>query len=159
VIDSGHLLNGGLRGTIRVKYPGYHGSSIMAQNSRYDRFPPVANSWGTIHPVPHRAPPLQAEEEGATNLKRTNPVSNPRLRFFHPTMGTCKHDFATCLTVPSPSSTWGETRASDQTCPGALSNGYALSTLGLQEAVAWAPGMMLIACTRVPNPSHHCLTY
>jgi hypothetical protein len=23
----------------------------MAQNSGYDRFPPAANGWGTIHPI------------------------------------------------------------------------------------------------------------
>jgi hypothetical protein len=44
--------------------PGYDGSPVKAKNSKYDRFPPVANSWGTIHPVLDLAPPLLAEEEG-----------------------------------------------------------------------------------------------
>jgi hypothetical protein len=49
----------------------------MAQNFGYDWFHPAANGWGTIHPIPDKALPLQAEEEGATNLKRTNPRDNP----------------------------------------------------------------------------------
>jgi hypothetical protein len=50
--------------TIVVKYPGYRGSLVTAQNSKYDRFPPAANDWGTIHTIPDKAPLLQAEEEG-----------------------------------------------------------------------------------------------
>jgi hypothetical protein len=49
---------------VRVLYPGYRGSPVMTQNSGYDRFPPAANDWETIHPVSDMAPPLQAEEEG-----------------------------------------------------------------------------------------------
>jgi hypothetical protein len=37
-------------------YPWYSGPPIMAQNSGYDRFPPAANGWRTIHPVPGNDP-------------------------------------------------------------------------------------------------------
>jgi hypothetical protein len=47
-----------------VKYPGYHGLSITAQNSGYDQFPPSATGWRTTHPIPDKAPPLQVEVEG-----------------------------------------------------------------------------------------------
>jgi hypothetical protein len=57
-------------------------------------------------------------------------------------MGAGNQDFTTCLTVLPPSSTWGETRASGQTRPGALGNGSALPAPGVQEAAAWAPGTM-----------------
>jgi hypothetical protein len=43
---------------VGVKYLGYYGPLIMTQNSGYDRFPPVANGWETIHPIPDKAPPL-----------------------------------------------------------------------------------------------------
>jgi hypothetical protein len=33
---------------VGVKYPGYRGSPVMAQNSRYDRFPPTGNGWGNF---------------------------------------------------------------------------------------------------------------
>jgi hypothetical protein len=36
----------------------------MTQNSGYDWFLPVANDYGTIHPVSDMAPPLPAKEEG-----------------------------------------------------------------------------------------------
>jgi hypothetical protein len=49
--------------TVGVKYRGYHRLPVTAQNSEFDGFPPVANSWGTIHAIPDKAPPLQAEEE------------------------------------------------------------------------------------------------
>jgi hypothetical protein len=39
----------------------------MVQNSEYDRFPPAANGWGTIHPVSDKAPSLQAKVEGPSN--------------------------------------------------------------------------------------------
>jgi hypothetical protein len=66
--------------TARAKYPVYYGLLVAAQNSVYDRFPQVANGWGTIHPIPDKTPPLQTEE-GATNLERTNLISNPHHRF------------------------------------------------------------------------------
>jgi hypothetical protein len=50
--------------TVGVKYPGYHGSPVTAQNSGYDQFPPAVNGWATIHLIPDKAPPLQADEEG-----------------------------------------------------------------------------------------------
>jgi hypothetical protein len=50
--------------TIRVKYPEYRGSPITVQNFGYGLFPPAANGWETIHPIPDKAPSLQAEEEG-----------------------------------------------------------------------------------------------
>jgi hypothetical protein len=37
---------------VGVIYPGYRGLPGMVQNYRYDRFPPVANGRGTMHPVP-----------------------------------------------------------------------------------------------------------
>jgi hypothetical protein len=43
---------------VRVKYPGYHGPPVTAQNFGYDRFLPTTNGWVTIHPVPDKAPPL-----------------------------------------------------------------------------------------------------
>jgi hypothetical protein len=49
---------------VGVKYPGYRGSPVTTQNFGYDRFPPAVNDWGTIHPIPDKAPPIQAEEEG-----------------------------------------------------------------------------------------------
>jgi hypothetical protein len=107
---------------VRVKYPRYRGLPVIAQNSRYNRFPPAANGWVTIHLIPDKAPPLQAEEEGQPIKKRTYPHSNPCLCFFHPTMGTGRQDFATCMTVLPPS-TRGETQTSGQTRLGALSNG------------------------------------
>jgi hypothetical protein len=64
VIGSDHPFNGGLGATVGVKYLGYRGSLVMAQNSRYDRFPLVVNGWRTIHPIPDKAPPLQDEEKG-----------------------------------------------------------------------------------------------
>jgi hypothetical protein len=39
-------------------------SVVVAQNSRYDQFPPAANSWGIIHHIPDIAPQLLVEEEG-----------------------------------------------------------------------------------------------
>jgi hypothetical protein len=41
---------------VGVIYPGYRRPPIMTQNSGYNRFPPTANSWGTIHPVPENGP-------------------------------------------------------------------------------------------------------
>jgi hypothetical protein len=52
------------KSSIGVKYPGNRESPVTAQNSRYDRFSPAANDWGTMHPIPDKAPPFQAEEEG-----------------------------------------------------------------------------------------------
>jgi hypothetical protein len=49
--------------SVRVLYPGYHGLPITIQNSGYDQFLPTANGWGTIHPVPDMAPPLQVVKE------------------------------------------------------------------------------------------------
>jgi hypothetical protein len=43
--------------TVGVKYPRYHGLSVTAQYSTYDRFPLVANGSGTIHPIPDKASP------------------------------------------------------------------------------------------------------
>jgi hypothetical protein len=50
------LLNRRLRGYYRGKIPQYHRSPITAQNFGYDQFPPVANGWGTIYPIPNKAP-------------------------------------------------------------------------------------------------------
>jgi hypothetical protein len=50
--------------TIKVLYPRYCGSPVMAQKSRYDWFPPVAQGRGTKHPIPDKVPPLLDEEEG-----------------------------------------------------------------------------------------------
>jgi hypothetical protein len=43
---------------VGVKYPEYRGPPITTQNLGYDRFPPTANGWGTIHHVPDKAPAL-----------------------------------------------------------------------------------------------------
>jgi hypothetical protein len=48
-------------------------SPVTAQNSRYDQFPLVENSWGIIHLVPDMPPPLPVEEEGPPTLKELNP--------------------------------------------------------------------------------------
>jgi hypothetical protein len=61
---------------IGVKYPRYRGPSVTAQNFGYGRFLPAANDWETIHPVRDKDPQVEAEE-GATNLKGTNPRCNP----------------------------------------------------------------------------------
>jgi hypothetical protein len=53
----------GLGATIRVLYPGYRGSSVTAQKSGFDRFPPVTHGWGTNQPIPDKVPPLLSEEE------------------------------------------------------------------------------------------------
>jgi hypothetical protein len=42
--------------TVGVIYHGYHGLPFTAQNTRYDRFPPAANDWRTIHPIPENDP-------------------------------------------------------------------------------------------------------
>jgi hypothetical protein len=59
----------GSEATIRVKYLGYHEQPVTARNSRYDRFLPVANGWGTIHPILDKDPPLRDEEEGPSTCK------------------------------------------------------------------------------------------
>ncbi len=56
VTSFGHLLNRGLGATVGVMYLGYRGLPVTAQNSGYDWFPPMANGWGTIHPVPGNGP-------------------------------------------------------------------------------------------------------
>jgi hypothetical protein len=55
------------------KNPGYHGSPVTAQKSGYDRFPPVANSWGTTHPILDMAPQLLVKEDGPPTTKELNP--------------------------------------------------------------------------------------
>jgi hypothetical protein len=49
---------------VGVLYLGYHRPLVIAQNSRYDRFPPAVDSWGTKHPVTDMVLPLLGEEEG-----------------------------------------------------------------------------------------------
>jgi hypothetical protein len=49
---------------VRVKYLGYRGLSVTAQNSGYDWFPSVGNDWGTIHPISDKTPLLQTEVVG-----------------------------------------------------------------------------------------------
>jgi hypothetical protein len=41
-----------MKGSVRVLYPRYRGTPVIAQNSGYDQFPSAANDWVTIHPVP-----------------------------------------------------------------------------------------------------------
>jgi hypothetical protein len=48
---------------VEVLYPGYRGSSVTAQKSEYDQFPPAASGWEIMHPIPDMALPLQVEEE------------------------------------------------------------------------------------------------
>jgi hypothetical protein len=38
---------------VRVLYPEYRGSPITTHKSKYDRFSPMANGWGTIHLIPY----------------------------------------------------------------------------------------------------------
>jgi hypothetical protein len=52
---------------VRILYPVYRRPMVMAQDFGYDWFPPTANGWGTMHPIPDIAPPLQTEEEGPPN--------------------------------------------------------------------------------------------
>jgi hypothetical protein len=59
----------GLEATVEVLYPRYRGSPVTAYKSEYDLFPPVANNWGIIHPIPDMAPPLLAEEVGPPTQK------------------------------------------------------------------------------------------
>jgi hypothetical protein len=44
----------------------------MAKKFVYDRFPLATNGWGTIHPMPDKAPPVQAKE-GAPTLRKLIP--------------------------------------------------------------------------------------
>jgi hypothetical protein len=48
---------------VGVLYPRYRGLPVMTQKYGYDRFPPVADGWRTMHPIPGMVPPLLAEEE------------------------------------------------------------------------------------------------
>jgi hypothetical protein len=50
--------------SVKVKYLGFYRPLVTTKDSAYDRFCPVANGWRTIHPMPEKAPPLQAEDEG-----------------------------------------------------------------------------------------------
>jgi hypothetical protein len=60
-----YLRHGKGKEGVRVLYPGYRGQPVTAHNSRYVRFPPTTNGWGTTHPIPDMARPLLAEEEGS----------------------------------------------------------------------------------------------
>jgi hypothetical protein len=46
---------------VGVLYLGYRESPIMAQQSGYDQFPPMANDCGTKHPVPDPPPRNSAQ--------------------------------------------------------------------------------------------------
>jgi hypothetical protein len=48
---------------VGILYPRYRGPPVMAHSSIYDRFPPVANGWRTIHPISDTISPLLTEEE------------------------------------------------------------------------------------------------
>jgi hypothetical protein len=41
---------------VEAIYPGYYMPSVTTQNSGSDQFSPVANGWGTIHPIPGHGP-------------------------------------------------------------------------------------------------------
>jgi hypothetical protein len=62
-MSSATYLTKGSRVTVRVLYPGYHGSPVTTQKFGYDQFPPVANGWRTKYHVPDMAPQLLAEKE------------------------------------------------------------------------------------------------
>jgi hypothetical protein len=64
VTDSSHPVDGRFRGYYLDLVPGYRERLVMAQNSRYDRFPLAANNMGIIHHILDMAPPLLADEEG-----------------------------------------------------------------------------------------------
>jgi hypothetical protein len=54
-----------LRSPARRKARGLlSGSPVTSQEIGYDRFPMVANGWGTKHPLPNAVPPLLTEEDG-----------------------------------------------------------------------------------------------
>jgi hypothetical protein len=55
--------------TVEVLYPEYYRSPVTAQKSRYGRFPPAADGWGTMHPILGMTPPLLAKEEGPPTYK------------------------------------------------------------------------------------------
>jgi hypothetical protein len=67
-------------------------------------------------------PPLQANEEEATNLKRTNPGNDPHHHFS--TLRLARADGISPPVYPSRLSRQPgvETQAPDQTCPGAPHN-------------------------------------
>jgi hypothetical protein len=54
----------GLEAIVRVLYLGYRRMLVRTYKSRYDRFPLVANGWGTIDHIPDMAPTLLIEVEG-----------------------------------------------------------------------------------------------
>jgi hypothetical protein len=73
----------------------------MAQNYRYNRFPPVANDWGIIHLIPVNDPTTPGWRGGATKLKRTNPGNNPHHHISTLAMiSTGRWDFTTCVPLP-----------------------------------------------------------
>jgi hypothetical protein len=51
-----HMLLTGRTICVGVLYLGYHGALVIAPKSVYDQFNPVANNWGTNHPVPDVGP-------------------------------------------------------------------------------------------------------
>jgi hypothetical protein len=48
---------------VRVKYPGYRGSSVTTQNLGYNWFPLATNGWEPYTLYKIKPPPLQAEKE------------------------------------------------------------------------------------------------
>jgi hypothetical protein len=90
---------------VGVLYPGYRGSLVMVQKSGYNWFPLVANSWGTIHPVPDMTPLLMVEEGGPLPQKEPNPGAIPANTLPH--LGSCRktwfcHLSACSMSFPRP---------------------------------------------------------
>jgi hypothetical protein len=60
---------------VRVLYPRYHMSPVMTQKSKYGRFPPTANYWGTMHPILDMTHHSWLKMRGHLYLKRTRLMS------------------------------------------------------------------------------------
>jgi hypothetical protein len=54
---------------VGILYPGYRVSLVTTHKSGYDQFPPAANGWRTIHPIPDMASPHVTEKEGPSTEK------------------------------------------------------------------------------------------
>jgi hypothetical protein len=60
---------------VGVLYPGYRRSPVTAKKSRYGRFPPAANYWGTMHPIFDMTHHSWLKTRGHLYLKRTRLMS------------------------------------------------------------------------------------
>jgi hypothetical protein len=150
------------------RYPRYRRPPVTAQNSWYDRFPPAANGWRTIHPVSGNGPTTPSWRGGATNLKRTNPGNDPWPSLLHPMISMGRRDFATYLPFLPLSLTQGKDPSpwssvprgfpqTDKHCPLWASGRSGLRHLAWRD-IATGTHTHLTVCNGVWNPSHRCLT-